>query len=308
MHVEFKHLSMDSIHEADRELWCESHAFALRYSGFTVLPRVLSPKLQAALHHVTEQAILDHQDAFRAGLHHNETGFGPKSRQSTQSEPLTEEEIVNFRSPKACNLWGRPALELLDIEDFHAIANRVIGDFHLLALVMNAGFTPKPFRWGFHRDHGQWIEPDSTRTDYLWFFCILDDFTAESGGTWVVPGSHRMRGDDKAYWDIHHDPSSDLYPTKIQVNAKAGDVLIVNPNCIHAAGFNYTDKPRRAMNMRLGARRPYAFPPHIRHYDDLDDRLREGLPDRVARMLKSEFAQDYAYPVPRKRIVLESGL
>jgi len=300
MPVEFKHRTLEEVRESDRETWLEAHAFALRYSGFTVVPQVLSPSLQERLHELTDNAVKDHQDAFRAGVPRGANSYSGKET----NEPYTEEEIAAYRSPNACDLWGRPALELLNLDDLHDIATRVIGDYHLLDLTMNAGFTPKPFRWGWHRDHLDYIEPDSTRTDYLWNFCILDDFTAESGGTWVLPGSHRMRGDDKAYWDTCFDSSSDLYPSKMQVNAKAGDVLIVNPNTMHAAGFNYTDKPRRAMNMRLGARRPYAYRPFIRHYEELDDRLKEGLPERVARLLQSDYAMERSYLVERKRIML----
>lgn len=67
---------------------------------------------------------------------------------------------------------------------------------------------------------------------------MLDDFTEHNGGTWILPESHRMESQpsEKEFWD-----------GAIQVEEKAGTLLLFNSNMWHAAGKNYTDKPRRSI-------------------------------------------------------------
>jgi ectoine hydroxylase-related dioxygenase (phytanoyl-CoA dioxygenase family) len=69
--------------------------------------------------------------------------------------------------------------------------------------------------------------------------CCIDDFSAETGGTFVVPFSHRLE-----------QMPSEGYISKhaVQIQAKAGSVLIFDSMLFHKAGYNTSGKVRRGIN------------------------------------------------------------
>jgi ectoine hydroxylase-related dioxygenase (phytanoyl-CoA dioxygenase family) len=69
-------------------------------------------------------------------------------------------------------------------------------------------------------------------------YCI-DDFSAETGGTFVIPFSHKLE-----------QMPSEGYITKhaVQINAKAGSVLVFDSMVFHKAGYNSSGKIRRGIN------------------------------------------------------------
>lgn len=62
---------------------------------------------------------------------------------------------------------------------------------------------------------------------------MIDDFTPENGATWVYPKTHLK--------DINY------IDKKIQVEGKAGDIIIWNSNLLHKSGQNYTNNVRRGL-------------------------------------------------------------
>ena len=69
-------------------------------------------------------------------------------------------------------------------------------------------------------------------------FC-LDDFTAENGATWIVPGSHK----EEAF------PSDAVVDaTKLQAVAPAGHFIVMDAMTFHSGGVNHTDRDRRGVN------------------------------------------------------------
>jgi ectoine hydroxylase-related dioxygenase (phytanoyl-CoA dioxygenase family) len=69
-------------------------------------------------------------------------------------------------------------------------------------------------------------------------FC-LDPFSAETGGTYVLPFSHQLE-------EI---PSVDyLQKFQVQINANAGDAIIFNAMLFHRAGYNSSKFTRRGVN------------------------------------------------------------
>jgi ectoine hydroxylase-related dioxygenase (phytanoyl-CoA dioxygenase family) len=73
---------------------------------------------------------------------------------------------------------------------------------------------------------------------------LLDDFTTENGATRIVPGTHRT---GKLPSDAMDDPNGD-HSDQIQVQAKAGTVVIFNSHTWHGGVLNKTSAPRRAMH------------------------------------------------------------
>jgi ectoine hydroxylase-related dioxygenase (phytanoyl-CoA dioxygenase family) len=69
-------------------------------------------------------------------------------------------------------------------------------------------------------------------------FCV-DDFTFENGSTFVLPASHKA---------IAFPSESYLRNNAVQVEAKAGQYLLLDCMLFHSGGFNRTAKERRAVN------------------------------------------------------------
>jgi len=73
-------------------------------------------------------------------------------------------------------------------------------------------------------------------------FYALTEFTADTGGTWVVPGSHKLR----------EFPSKEIIEsTKVQIECEAGDAIIFDSTLVHASGINFSDSKRYALNTQF---------------------------------------------------------
>ncbi|MGH6958170.1 MAG: phytanoyl-CoA dioxygenase family protein [Caulobacteraceae bacterium] len=82
-----------------------------------------------------------------------------------------------------------------------------------------------------HRDDTVffWRHPTGGREGRVQVICAVTDFTAENGGTLVIPGSH--------LWDDERQPQmSETVPTQM----KAGSALIFLGSTFHAGGANVT--------------------------------------------------------------------
>jgi ectoine hydroxylase-related dioxygenase (phytanoyl-CoA dioxygenase family) len=123
-----------------------------------------------------------------------------------------------------------------------SVVERILGDYFILMLqngVLNMpqrGSTQNTANW--HRDlnyqHFICTPPLSVSA----LFCV-DDFSAETGGTNVLPGSHKT---DKF-------PSHDyVLAHETQIEAKAGSVLIFDSMLYHRGGINRSPGVRRGIN------------------------------------------------------------
>jgi hypothetical protein len=96
-----------------------------------------------------------------------------------------------------------------------------------------------------HRDDTVflWRHPTGGREGRVQIMCALSDFTAENGGTLVIPGSH--------LWDDERKPElSEAIPTVM----KAGSALIFLGSTFHAGGANTTaGEYRTAAGLALDA-------------------------------------------------------
>lgn len=70
------------------------------------------------------------------------------------------------------------------------------------------------------------------------FYCI-DDFNADTGGTWMVPFSHR---------EEYMPSNAYLNAFSEQTHAKAGSVIFFNSMVFHRAGYNSSQQIRRGIN------------------------------------------------------------
>jgi ectoine hydroxylase-related dioxygenase (phytanoyl-CoA dioxygenase family) len=93
-----------------------------------------------------------------------------------------------------------------------------------------------------HRDDTvwQWTHPEGYRQARVQIMVAVTDFTAENGGTMVVPGSHK--------WDDNRGPRVDeAVPTEMS----AGSALIWVGGTFHGGGTNTSDSNRIGLTIGL---------------------------------------------------------
>ena len=78
---------------------------------------------------------------------------------------------------------------------------------------------------------------------------MLTPFSAETGGTLVVPGSHRWPRNPAA-GDMPEVDNEDVYPTERHVEGRAGSALVYDSRLWHAVAANRSDQPRVALIVR----------------------------------------------------------
>ena len=96
----------------------------------------------------------------------------------------------------------------------------------------NAGHIPSPY-------------PDAVM--HLTAIFMLSPFSQETGGTLVVPGSHRANDNPSGANGV--DPLSP-YPTETQATGNPGDVLVFDSRLWHATATNLGDRPRVGVAVR----------------------------------------------------------
>jgi ectoine hydroxylase-related dioxygenase (phytanoyl-CoA dioxygenase family) len=103
-------------------------------------------------------------------------------------------------------------------------------------IVNPPGETYNQSSW--HRDLPYQHYVSSTPLAVNALFCV-DDFNFENGSTFVLPASHKA---------VTFPSESYLNRNAIQVQAKAGQYILLDCMLYHSGGFNRTAKERRAIN------------------------------------------------------------
>lgn len=128
-----------------------------------------------------------------------------------------------------------------------AVAQRALGE-NIVLLQQNAILNQpsgEQYQSRWHRDLPYQHFVASRRLAVNALLCI-DDFTTETGGTVVLPGSHRFEGF----------PSAGLVAKEERVaEAPAGSVIMMDAMLYHRAGANVSKGARRGINHVIG--RPF---------------------------------------------------
>ena len=133
----------------------------------------------------------------------------------------------------------------------------------------NAGHIPAPY-------------PDAIQhLSTLWF---LSSFSAETGATIIVPGSHRTSNNPTG--NIGVDPMAS-YPGEIRAAGEAGSVLLFDSRLWHAAAHNVSDRPRVGMAVRYA---PWWL--------NLDV-LKPGSAERIRMVNETGVGDNEVLPVPK---------
>lgn len=129
-----------------------------------------------------------------------------------------------------------PVASWLGTERTETTASIQIGGTQAIQIHPGEGAQP------LHRDDlvFQWRHPTYGREARVQTMLALTDFSAENGGTLVVPGSHR--------WDDERVPQADeAVPTEM----RAGSAVVFLGSTYHAGGTNRSDAPRTGLTITL---------------------------------------------------------
>ena len=96
---------------------------------------------------------------------------------------------------------------------------------------------------GWHRDIRYW---SFEREDLVSVWFALGEETAENGGLWLVPGSHRMkieteRFDEAKFFRADHAANQAIIRAAVAPRLAPGDALLFHCNTLHSAGKNMSE-------------------------------------------------------------------
>jgi ectoine hydroxylase-related dioxygenase (phytanoyl-CoA dioxygenase family) len=177
--------------------------------------------------------------------------------------PVLEEACVRLDrlyASQAAALGGEPCLQAINdaniircplAEDLFfldfaasprllAVARALLGDY--ITLQQQNGVVNPPstanYQAGWHRDLPYQHFVASRPLAISALFC-LDPFNAETGGTYILPASHKTEPFPSEDYVLSHQAG---------VVAEPGDVLVFDSMLFHRAGENRSGRPRRGLN------------------------------------------------------------
>jgi ectoine hydroxylase-related dioxygenase (phytanoyl-CoA dioxygenase family) len=125
-------------------------------------------------------------------------------------------------------------------EKMHDVLKRLLGDYFIL--MSQNGIINQPtgvhYQITWHRDLNYQHFVSSRPVAMSALYCV-DDFSEKTGGTHVLPGSHKVEAfPSKAYVEKH----------QRVIEAKAGSIIIFDAMLFHRSGLNTSGRTRRAVN------------------------------------------------------------
>jgi ectoine hydroxylase-related dioxygenase (phytanoyl-CoA dioxygenase family) len=193
----------------------------LAHRGYAVAPDVLAPATVAQLRRDLEDAI-EREAAFHGG-----------------------NQYVDYGMVLVCCTHARSFVDVLAETAVTSVIERVLGSGCIVYAYTSSSMPPQRsnFSHRIHVDSPRLIPGYETNAGVM---LLLDDFTADNGATWVLPGSqHRP------------DPPSEEYffANAERVIAPAGSAVYLNPRVWHSGGRNHTDAWRHSITVNFC--RPY---------------------------------------------------
>jgi len=202
----------------------QRHAEEVRMAGYTVVRGVFDP---ARLH-----AACDKLD--RLYIEQSAAAGG-----EARLRAINDANVV--RCPLAHDVFF---VDLATAPRLRAVAAELLGGYVVLQQ-QNGVINPPDDRYyqaAWHRDLPYQHFVSSRPLAVSALMCI-DPFTNETGGTFVLPGSHRSEAFPSEGYVLAHERG---------IDAEAGDVLMFDSMLFHRAGSNRSGRPRRGVNNVYG--------------------------------------------------------
>lgn len=205
--------------------WLPKTLEAVRHAGYAVVKGVLDPafvdQTRRAMHRVRDSIV-------------GELG---EERLQAAGELGILRVMLKFDS----HFFG-----LLEIPEVLAVVDATVSPTAVLHLQngfilpsYTKGETPSVFQNRFHMDFPRVLDSYLCSVNVM---LAIDAFTAENGGTLVVPGTHqKARPPEPPY----------LEATAIPVECPPGSMLVFDSTLWHAAGANVSGQDRLAINMQF---------------------------------------------------------
>jgi len=163
--------------------------------------------------------------------------------------------LPGFRKPALCELIGPinygPAMrDLLWHPKTFPVVREILGED--VSMIDNSYYITPPHTPHTHADWHHDVglpgvyHPLSVMMVKVFF--LLSDVNADSGGTAMVPGSHRLPMDFK-FPEVRN--PKDM-PGAVQMSGKAGTAYLFNGRVYHAAVNNTSDNPRKVLIYNYG--------------------------------------------------------
>ena len=198
----------------------DCHAEEIIRNGHTVLENVLNKEQLQSLRQRMDEL------------------YEEQTREVGGEEALLE--IGDSDSVKHLLVLDEMFLPLLKSELMLSVVKRFLGDYFILNLQNGILNRPKVYNPAslWHRDLFYQHYSSSRPLAISTLFCI-DDFTEETGGTFILPGSHKH--------DVFPSPSFAL-KHQAQLTVKAGSILIFDSMMFHRCGYNKSSNMRRSIS------------------------------------------------------------
>jgi len=150
-------------------------------------------------------------------------------------------EYKDYGTLLVCPIYGGSFLELPANEKLMEPFNWILGDTSIIYVYTSSSVPPQKTNYTarIHVDRPHFIPG---YIEALGCLVLLNDFTEENGGTWILPGSHKTAEEpDKDYF----------YKNAIRLSAPAGSVFYFNLRLWHASGFNATNQWRHCLGIGM---------------------------------------------------------
>tara|TARA_Y100000588_G_scaffold365239_1_gene429653 strand:- start:2551 stop:3342 length:792 start_codon:yes stop_codon:yes gene_type:complete len=192
---------------------------------------------------------------------HVEPGVIPSTqvddvRKSVQaSAPTVEKQIKGVKAETGLMAKNQSLAPHLAHEGVLGVAEAFLGEHFKVSFTTAIINNPGNARGGWHadwpfnqRNGGSIKAPYHDAVTHLTTIWMLSPFSAETGGTLIVPGSHRSNTNPTT--DMGVDPMAS-YPTEMQATGDPGSVLFFDSRLWHATATNLGDKPRVGVAVRF---------------------------------------------------------
>ncbi len=205
----------------------DAQRFFYEANGYLSIPQALSPDELATVRAAADRAeALWRADPTRLG------GRGDNLHQV--QAPIEYDDAL-------LNLLVQPAVFPIVREILGNDIQMIDNDFFI-----TPPHTPQTHA-GWHHDVTMFGIHHPLSTVMVKVFFLLTDVNADSGGTAMIPGSHKF---EKHITLPTGDPGDT--PGAIQMTGKAGDAYLFNGRVYHAAVNNRSDHPRRVLIFNYG--------------------------------------------------------